>query len=224
MSCECPTWGERIDHVLDGELSPEEEALFRGHLAGCDICRRELEQERQLRESLATLPELPCPPRVAQRIEAATGVASQPGFAPAQGHRSGRWSGQWSSRWSSRWARMAVGLTAAAAVLLAVIVYAPPPRQERTALTHADSETTLGPSDRADDPAASRYTSEYTSEYTSAEILAARKQAHYSLRLTARIISHSERKVVGSILDERIPAAIRGSLKSAAQLSQGGQG
>ena len=48
MSCECPTWGERIDHVLDGELSPEEEALFRGHLAGCDTCRRELEQERQL--------------------------------------------------------------------------------------------------------------------------------------------------------------------------------
>ena len=92
MSCECPTWGERIDHVLDGELSPEEEALFRGHLAGCDTCRRELEQERQLRESLAALPELPCPPRVAQRIEAATGVASQPGFAPAQGQRSGRWS------------------------------------------------------------------------------------------------------------------------------------
>ena len=224
MSCECPTWGERIDHVLDGGLSPEEEALFRGHLAGCDTCRRELEQERQLRESLAALPELPCPPRVAQRIEAATGVASRPGFAPTQGRRSGRWS----ERRSSRWARMAVGLTAAAAVLLAVILYAPPPRQERAVVTHADAETTAGPSDRTDDPAASRYTSEYTSEYTpeytSAEVFAVRKQAHYSLRLTARIISQSERKVVGGILDERIPAAIRGSLKSAAQLSQGGQG
>jgi anti-sigma factor RsiW len=53
---------EQLSAALDGMLTPEEQAALDAHLAGCESCRRELEELRQVRSLLRAVPE-PALPR-----------------------------------------------------------------------------------------------------------------------------------------------------------------
>lgn len=53
---------EQLSAALDGMLTPEEQAELDAHLAGCESCRRELEELRQVRSLLRAVPE-PALPR-----------------------------------------------------------------------------------------------------------------------------------------------------------------
>src|SRR6185312_17309916 len=53
---------EQLSAALDGMLAPEEQTALDAHLAGCETCRRELEELRQVRMLLRALPE-PALPR-----------------------------------------------------------------------------------------------------------------------------------------------------------------
>lgn len=53
---------EQLSTALDGMLTPEEQAALDAHLAGCESCRRELEELRQVRSLLRAVPE-PALPR-----------------------------------------------------------------------------------------------------------------------------------------------------------------
>lgn len=68
----CARVRERIDPLLDGELSPGEEATLHEHLAGCPACRSEVALARSLQVALRDgLPPLTCPPAVTARVLAA---------------------------------------------------------------------------------------------------------------------------------------------------------
>ena len=53
---------EQLSAALDGMLTPDEQAALDAHLAGCESCRRELEELRQVRSLLRATPE-PALPR-----------------------------------------------------------------------------------------------------------------------------------------------------------------
>src|SRR5512138_2322487 len=53
---------EQLSAALDGMLTPNEQAALEMHLAGCETCARELEELRQVRALLRSLPE-PALPR-----------------------------------------------------------------------------------------------------------------------------------------------------------------
>ncbi len=53
---------EQFSAALDGMLTPNEQTALDAHLAGCETCRRELEELRQVRLLLRALPE-PALPR-----------------------------------------------------------------------------------------------------------------------------------------------------------------
>ena len=48
--------GDRLSALLDGELSPEEEAEVQGHLVTCMVCRREMESVGVARLWVRALP------------------------------------------------------------------------------------------------------------------------------------------------------------------------
>jgi len=52
---------EQLSAALDGMLTPEEQAALDAHLAGCESCRRELEELRQVRSLLRAVPESALP-------------------------------------------------------------------------------------------------------------------------------------------------------------------
>ena len=53
---------EQLSAALDGMLTPDEQAMLDGHLAGCATCSRELEELRQVRSLLRAMPQ-PALPR-----------------------------------------------------------------------------------------------------------------------------------------------------------------
>jgi anti-sigma factor RsiW len=59
--------GEALSALLDGELSPVEEAEVRAHLADCDACRAELAATERMRSLVRALPSLDLPPIVVER-------------------------------------------------------------------------------------------------------------------------------------------------------------
>jgi anti-sigma factor RsiW len=52
-------WTDRLSELLDGELSPAEQAEVESHLASCESCARVLEELKAVTERAAMLGELP---------------------------------------------------------------------------------------------------------------------------------------------------------------------
>lgn len=62
-----PHAGDALSALLDGELSPAEEAGIRVHLAECEACRDELAATEGMRSLVRDLPPLDLPPIVVER-------------------------------------------------------------------------------------------------------------------------------------------------------------
>ncbi len=56
------------------------------------------------------------------------------------------------------------------------------------------------------------------------QVRQARRDLAWTLSLAARVIDHNEKETVKDVFGRKIPAAITGSLRSAAEASQGGKG
>ena len=72
--------GEALSAYLDDELAPAARREADGHLAGCGLCREELELVAWARASIRALPVRACPPGLWEHL------ATEPG-APAQTRR-----------------------------------------------------------------------------------------------------------------------------------------
>ncbi len=105
---------DRIEILLTsyaaGDLGPDEHAEVERHLVACQGCRGELLRERTLRDTLASMPLIPCPDRVTDAVMAA--VDADENRARAAIRRIGFHGRR----------RAAVGMLAAAAVLALVFV------------------------------------------------------------------------------------------------------
>lgn len=115
----CENWATMQDFV-DGLLPQDEERRLRGHLAACDICRREEAELRRLHARVAELPREISPPRdlwpaVAGRIgERGDASVTDPEAGSA---RRGPWRRRRRRGWTAgQWARQA----AAAVVFMAL--------------------------------------------------------------------------------------------------------
>ena len=112
-----------------GDLDPREIVEVERHLVTCPDCRGELATEISLRETLATLPLVPCPARVSENIMAAV-EASDDG---RDGDRRLVVFPAW---------RRAIGGLAAAAAVIALLVAAPwRDRPDGTEFAAADALT-----------------------------------------------------------------------------------
>ena len=67
---ECETIRPLLTAYIDGYLSKAEKEQVDQHINSCELCRKELEGERRLRELLGSLPELEAPRYLRQRIYA----------------------------------------------------------------------------------------------------------------------------------------------------------
>ncbi|HEX9968955.1 MAG TPA: zf-HC2 domain-containing protein [Acidimicrobiales bacterium] len=63
--------GEALSALVDGELSPAEEADVRAHLADCATCADELVAVERMRSLVRDLPVLDLPPVVVERVREA---------------------------------------------------------------------------------------------------------------------------------------------------------
>lgn len=66
----CKKARAKLQALLDGALSPNEEARVRNHLAACEPCRRHLHSLRLVHEALSTQPEPEPSPDLAPAIMA----------------------------------------------------------------------------------------------------------------------------------------------------------
>ncbi len=64
----CRDVSELLSSYLDDELEPEVCNLVENHLRSCDACRAELEELRQVKLALKSLPELEPPPSLHSRV------------------------------------------------------------------------------------------------------------------------------------------------------------
>jgi anti-sigma factor RsiW len=62
--------GQRISALIDGELSPEERDRVHAHLAGCEECRAEARELRELKSSMRGLLDLPADDALTRRLVA----------------------------------------------------------------------------------------------------------------------------------------------------------
>jgi anti-sigma factor RsiW len=96
-----------LQALLDGTLSPNEEARVRHHLAACEPCRRRLDSLRLVHEALSTQPEPePSPdlaPAIMAQARAQRGLARRPPLVPV---------------WLEGWTLASVGLAVAACGLV----------------------------------------------------------------------------------------------------------
>ena len=60
---------EQLSAALDGMLTPDEQTALDAHLAGCESCRRELDELRQVRSLLRAVPEPALPRSFALPLE-----------------------------------------------------------------------------------------------------------------------------------------------------------
>ncbi|MGD9549100.1 MAG: anti-sigma factor [Candidatus Krumholzibacteriia bacterium] len=74
------------------------------------------------------------------------------------------------------------------------------------------------------DPAPTPGAAALRSEPGPERIRQARRDLAWTLDLAARVIDHNEKETVKDVFGRKIPAAITGSLRSAAEASQGGKG
>lgn len=72
MNAPCHEIRELFDLFLDGGILRKEKARLKAHLKECPACRALLEEEREVINMFADLPELPCSEKVVQRIEELT--------------------------------------------------------------------------------------------------------------------------------------------------------
>jgi len=72
MNAPCHEIRELFDLFLDGGLLRKEKARLKAHFRECSACRALLEEEREVINMFADLPELPCSETVVQRIEELT--------------------------------------------------------------------------------------------------------------------------------------------------------
>lgn len=77
---DCGSWEARLADLVEGTLSPEEEAALREHAAGCVHCQPLLEDVAAGRQWVRVLhsQELPVPPALLDRILARTSQAGPP--------------------------------------------------------------------------------------------------------------------------------------------------
>jgi anti-sigma factor (TIGR02949 family) len=66
LSCEAAL--DLLEPYLDGELTGEEEARLRGHLAACTACAAELALARRVQRELRALPQPDVPPELMARV------------------------------------------------------------------------------------------------------------------------------------------------------------
>jgi hypothetical protein len=193
---------EHIDKQVDQDTPAPATGLLAEHLNECADCRREVEQERELRETFTSLPQLSCPPQVAEFLETVPEhVPEHPETVPHIHTRSepSRARQEASPRW---WSRLGVpswqpvAFAAAAAIVLLLVTSTP------------DQHDLTSPG----------------AQYTQAEIETARQQAESTLLYTLGVIHKSEKEVIGGILGEQLPQAIKGSLRKTWERTQGGQG
>jgi anti-sigma factor (TIGR02949 family) len=90
----------RLEELIDGDLSRDESAAMRAHLAGCTGCAREARLAEAVQSELGALPEFDTPPEVLAAVRWTAG-SEQPGRRPG---------------------RLRPVLAAAAAVLVAALV------------------------------------------------------------------------------------------------------
>jgi|GEM_PF-3298788 len=100
---ECRDAKQQIMEYLDGELPSEQNARLEEHLAGCDACTRKLAQQRRLIDGIKTLPRVPAPAGLAQRVNATIGheTVRRPGW------------GGWVRRYGAMAASIAIVVVAA---------------------------------------------------------------------------------------------------------------
>lgn len=118
---------DRLDHYLDGELTPEERLIVEQHLGRCDECLDEVEALRAIRDGARFLPREIAPPtdlwpEIAARIQAEKAQAPQePAREPIEvdfrAPRSSRVSGVWVLRIAAAVA-LVVASSSATALLL----------------------------------------------------------------------------------------------------------
>lgn len=111
----CESIREQLTAYLDGELADERGSAVRGHLRGCDVCRKVATDEAALRDGLRALPPLDPPASLW------AGVQAQLAAAEVEDAKRPAW-----RRLLARWAPHArhigfAGLAIAAAVVLIVM-------------------------------------------------------------------------------------------------------
>ncbi len=97
----------QLSAYLDRELTPEEEAAVRRHLADCASCREELSRLERMRRLLAGLPERPLPESFWPDLQRALARRREP---------------TWRTWLAGRHIRPAAALAAAAVVILLLLV------------------------------------------------------------------------------------------------------
>jgi anti-sigma factor RsiW len=212
MMISCDELTSTLAECLDGAASPRRARLIEQHLEACPACRREVENERELRAAFALLHRPAMPGRLRDRILAAT-VASPEGRATRLSRRAltlapwraaaaagggGRRRGGFSLR----------AFAAAAAVVVAVVAatWFGPRLLERTS---PERRVASAPSLAA------------APELSAS---AARAQAREGLELALRIISRAESATLLEVLGEDVPRAVRSSYERATRQGEGGRG
>lgn len=114
MKHDCSDIEPLLERFYDSDLAADDSARLESHLRECHACRLALDQERQLRESFATLPEPPCPDKVTDRIVRGT-IFQDAETSPGRRSRSATWP---IFPWSFGWKSVVVTAAAAAIVLL----------------------------------------------------------------------------------------------------------
>ncbi|MEO0530153.1 MAG: zf-HC2 domain-containing protein [Planctomycetota bacterium] len=113
-SAACEHTLERLEALIDGELTIDEQASVDAHLGGCDACADELLHAKEIKRSLNELPALRCPPGVVTAAERDHRKTLRP-----------TWFGL------PRWATASVGI--AASLALVALVAEEQPRDPATA-------------------------------------------------------------------------------------------
>lgn len=85
----CGTVLDRLEELVDGDLSQAETAAIERHLDGCSACRKELALAREIRSELRALPQMDAPAVVIERVktvarqERSAGSPSRVGWRPS---------------------------------------------------------------------------------------------------------------------------------------------
>jgi anti-sigma factor (TIGR02949 family) len=67
----CRETSKLIHEYIDGEISSEDSSDLQEHLSGCSHCRRRVEFEKLLRDSIKPLLHIEIPPYLPERISLA---------------------------------------------------------------------------------------------------------------------------------------------------------
>jgi hypothetical protein len=169
---ECTEYAALLDLYVDGELSPEDMARVRDHLAGCPACQRYVDDVLAIRAAFPAVEDTDVPEGFAAGVLEAVSAAPQ-NPAPAKKHQ------------SAVWARVLLPLAACCAI--AVLLWGP-----AFSGGFASSENTT--SSAAYDTAAQTESTEVTSEEDVAYSTTA-QEPRDSVPETSRTVSTSRSDV-----------------------------